>query len=161
MASAHVAREFQTNGTSTRMQLFLYTLNNRQFNSKFKQIEELYPEAEWYYKKDDAGALQPLIPIYIPVLRPWLLWNYWKEHPEMKDHAIFYCDSDIIWTDKFNIDDFIEDDVCYLSDTNSYINAKYFDSKVHQVLPDKLEQYKTRDPLAEIGSVVGISRARS
>jgi hypothetical protein len=58
----------------------------------------------------------------------------------------------------FNVDQFLEDDVNYLSDTNSYINAKYFDSKVHQVLPEKLEEYKGRDVLAEIASVVGISR---
>ena len=58
----------------------------------------------------------------------------------------------------FNVDQFLEDDINYLSDTNSYINAKYFDSKVHQVLPEKLEEYKARDILAEIASVVGISR---
>ena len=57
----------------------------------------------------------------------------------VKDHSIFYCDSDILWTDKFNIDDFVQDDVCYLSDTNSYINAKYFDSKVNQDKPIDLE----------------------
>jgi hypothetical protein len=39
----------------------------------------------------------------------------------------------------------LDDDVNYLSDTNSYINAKYFDSKVNQVLPEKLEEYKNRD----------------
>jgi hypothetical protein len=58
----------------------------------------------------------------------------------------------------FNLDKFLEDDINYLSDTNSYINASYFDSKVNQVLPEKLEEYKTRDVLAEIASVVGISR---
>jgi hypothetical protein len=76
----------------------------------------------------------------------------------MSDKAIFYCDSDILFTEKFDIQQFVDDDVNYLSDANSYINAKYFDSKVKDVLPDKLEEYKTRDILAEITSVVGISR---
>ena len=138
--------------------VLIYTPKVREFNNKWQKIVDLYPEAEFNFYKDEEGDLQRLIPIYIPILRPWLLWKYWSEHQEMKDHAIFYCDSDIWFTEKFNIDDFIEDDVCYLSDTNSYINASYFDSKVHQVLPEKLEQYKTRDVLAEIGSVVGISR---
>ena len=103
--------------------VLIYTPKVREFNNKWQKIVDLYPEAEFNFYKDEEGDLQRLIPIYIPILRPWLLWKYWSEHPEMKDDAIFYCDSDIWFTEKFNIDDFIEDDVCYLSDTNSYINA--------------------------------------
>ena len=103
--------------------VLIYTPKVREFNNKWQKIVDLYPEAEFNFYKDEEGDLQRLIPIYIPILRPWLLWKYWSEHPEMRDHAIFYCDSDIWFTEKFNIDDFIEDDVCYLSDTNSYINA--------------------------------------
>ena len=138
--------------------VLVYTPKSRPFNENWKQVTDLYPEVEFNFYKDEEGDLQKLIPIYIPIMRPWLLWKYWTENPEMKDHAIFYCDSDILWTDNFNIDDFINDEVCYLSDTNSYINANYFDSKVHQVLPEKKEEYEARDILAEIGSVVGISR---
>ncbi len=138
--------------------VLVYTPKVRPFNEKWKKIVDLYPEAEFNFYKDEEGALNNLISIYIPVLRPWLLWKYWSENPEMKDATVFYCDSDILWTEDFNVDDFIEDDVCYVSDTNSYINSFYFDSKVNQVLPDKVEEYKNRDILAEIGSVVGISR---
>jgi len=76
----------------------------------------------------------------------------------MKDKAVFYCDSDIVFTEKFNIDKYIDDDISYLSDTNSYINASYFDSKIKDVLPEKLEAYKERDILQEITSLNGISR---
>ena len=138
--------------------VLVYTPQKRLFNDKWDQITKLYPEAEFNFYKDEQGDLSNLIGIYIPVLRPWLLWKYWSDRPEMSEHAVFYCDSDILWTDKFNIDEYIQDDVCYLSDTNSYINAQYFDSKVHQVLPEKLEEYKARDVLSEIGSVIGISR---
>lgn len=86
------------------------------------------------------------------------MWRYFKEHPKRSADAIFYCDSDILFTKAFNIEKFVEDDICYLSDTNSYINASYFDSKVNQVLPEKLEEYKTRDILAELTSIIGISR---
>ena len=58
----------------------------------------------------------------------------------------------------FNLDQFLEDEICYLSDTNSYINASYFDSKINQVLPEKLEEHKNRDILGELASVIGISR---
>jgi hypothetical protein len=45
-----------------------------------------------------------------------------------------------------------------LSDTNSYINARYFESKEKDVLPNKLEEYKTRDILAEVMSLVGVDK---
>jgi hypothetical protein len=84
--------------------------------------------------------------------------RYFQDNPDMITKAVFYCDCDVIFTDKFNIDEFKDDDINYLSDTNSYINASYFDSKVRDVLPEKLEEYKTRDVLAEITSLVGINR---
>jgi hypothetical protein len=138
--------------------VLIFTPSTREFNNKWQKIIDLYPEAEFNFYKDEEGDVSKLLGIYIPVLRPWLLWKYFKDHSEMSDKAIFYCDSDILFTDKFNIDKFLNDDINYLSDTNSYINAKYFDSKVHQVLPDKLEEYKNRDILSEIASVIGITR---
>ena len=144
-------------GESDKAIVLVFTPNYREKNEKWKQVVDLYPEAEFHFYKDEHDV-SSLLGIYIPVLRPYTLWRHWKEHPELSDKAIFYCDSDVLFTQHFDIQQFIDDDVCYLSDTNSYINAKYFDSKVEQVLPDKLEEYKTRDVLAEIGSVVGISR---
>jgi hypothetical protein len=144
-------------GESDKAIVLVFTPNYREKNEKWKQVVDLYPEAEFHFYKDEHDV-SSLLGIYIPVLRPYTLWRHWKEHPELSDKAIFYCDSDVLFTQKFDIQQFIDDDVCYLSDTNSYINAKYFDSKVEQVLPEKLEEYKTRDVLAEIGSVVGISR---
>jgi len=84
--------------------------------------------------------------------------EYFKLHPENNNKAIFYCDSDILFTENFDISKYIEDDVCYLSDTNSYINATYFDSKVKDVKPEKLEDYKKRDILEEATSLIGVSR---
>jgi len=138
--------------------VLIFTPASRAFNDKWQKIVDLYPEAEFNFYKDEENDVSKLLGIYIPVLRPWLLWKYFKDHPEMSEKAIFYCDSDILFTDKFDIKKFLEDDINYLSDTNSYINAKYFDSKVHQVLPEKLEEYKNRDILSEIASVIGIDR---
>jgi hypothetical protein len=130
----------------------------RDQNPKWQQIIDLYPEAEFHFYKDDNDAVTSLLPVYIPVLRPYTLWRHWKTHPELKDYAIFYCDSDVLFTEQFDVQQFIDDDVCYLSDTLSYINADYFDSKVRDVLPDKLEEYKTRNVLAELGEQIGITR---
>lgn len=144
-------------GHSDKAISVIFTPKGRENRDKWKQIEDLYPESEFHYYKDEDN-LNQLLGIYIPVLRPYVLWKHFKANPELSEKAIFYCDSDILFTKDFNVDQFTQDDVNYLSDTNSYINATYFDSKVKDVLPEKLEEYKTRDILGEIASVIGIDR---
>lgn len=144
-------------GHSDKAISVIFTPKGRENRDKWKQIEDLYPESEFHYYKDEDN-LNQLIGIYIPVLRPYVLWKHFKANPELSEKAIFYCDSDILFTDKFDISEFLEDDINYLSDTNSYINASYFDSKIKDVLPEKLEEYKTRDILGEITSIIGIDR---
>lgn len=144
-------------GHSDKAIVLVYTPSFREYNGKWEKIVELYPEAQFAFYKDE-GDVSSQLGTYIPVLRPFSLMKYFQEHPEMMTKAVFYCDCDILFTDKFNIDDYINDEICYLSDTNSYINASYFDSKIKDVLPEKLEEYKTRDVLAEITSLIGINR---
>ena len=144
-------------GHSDKAIVLVYTPSFREYNGKWEKIMELYPEAHFAFYKDE-GDVSSQLGTYIPVLRPFSLMKYFQEHPEMMTKAVFYCDCDILFTDKFNIDDYINDEICYLSDTNSYINASYFDSKIKDVLPEKLEEYKTRDVLAEITSLIGINR---
>lgn len=144
-------------GHSDKAIVLIFIPNHREKNPKWEQVIALYPEAEFHFYKD-VDDVSNLLGIYIPMLRPYCLSKYFKEHPEMVSRAVFYCDSDIQFTERFNIDEFLQDDVCYLSDTNSYINSTYFDSKVKDVKPDKLEAYKQRDILAEATSLVGITR---
>jgi hypothetical protein len=152
----------------------VFTPDIREFNQKWKDLETLYPESEFKFYKDVDGVSK-LIRIYIPILRPYVLMRYFKEHPELEEKAIFYCDSDVLFTENFNIDKFVDDNICYLSNTLSYINATYWDSKgkVYEeddlkgqykkgdpifVLKEKFEEYKKRDILQEACSLVGISR---
>jgi hypothetical protein len=145
-------------GHSDKAIVLIFIPTFREKNPKWQQIIDLYPEAEFVFYKDEDDVSDKLLKIYIPIIRPYVLMKYFKEHPDMVNKAIFYCDSDVVFTDKFDISGFLDDDVCYLSDTNSYINASYFDSKIKDVKPDKLEEYKTRDILAEITSLIGITR---
>ena len=144
-------------GHSDKAIVLVYTPSFRAKSDKWQKIQDLYPEAEFAFYKDE-GEVSKYLGIYIPVLRPYSLMRYFQEHPEMSSKAVFYCDCDILFTDKFNIDDYINDEINYLSDTNSYINASYFDSKIKDVLPEKLEEYKNRDVLAELTSLIGITR---
>jgi hypothetical protein len=144
-------------GHSDKAIVLIYIPTKRAKNMKWQQVINLYPEAEFHFYQDE-GDLDKYIPLYIPILRPWTLWRHFKEHPELSSEAIFYCDSDVLFTKSFNVDKFIEDNICYLSNTNSYINATYFESKEKDVLPDKLEEYKTRDILGEVMSLVGLDK---
>ena len=144
-------------GHSDKAIVLVFTPINREQNPKWKQVVDLYPEATFTFYKD-ADNVSKLLGIYIPIIRPYCLMKYFKEHPEMVGNAVFYCDSDILFTDKFDVSQFIDDDICYLSDTNSYINSAYFDSKVKDVKHEKLEEYKTRDILGETTALIGINR---
>jgi len=144
-------------GQSDKAICLIFTPNYRDRNSEWDKLVNLYPESQFHFYKDVHG-MSKLLGIYIPISRPYVLMSFFKQHPEMEKRAIFYCDCDIIFTEKFNIDSYINDDICYLSNTNSYINASYFDSKIKDVLPEKLEEYKKRDILEETTNLVGINR---
>lgn len=144
-------------GHSDKAIVLIFIPSYREKNLSWQKIIDLYPESTFQFYKD-LDNVSKLLGIYIPILRPYCLMKWWKDHPEMKNNAVFYCDSDIIFTETFNINDYIDDEINYLSDTNSYINASYFDSKIGSVLPDKLDEYKQRDILEETTSLIGINR---
>ena len=101
-------------GHSDKAISLIYIPKGRKRNSKWDQVIELYPEAEFNFFKDEEGELNEMLRVYIPVLRPYVLWKYFKDNPDMRSKAIFYCDSDILFMEDFNVDAFLEDDVCYL-----------------------------------------------
>ena len=145
-------------GMSDKAIVLVFTPSFREKATRWEKVANLYPEAEFVFYKDEENDVSDKLGVYIPVLRPYCLQRYFKDNPDMKNNAVFYCDSDIVFTEKFDVSKFIDDDVCYLSDTNSYINASYFDSKIKDVLPNKLEEYKKHDILGNATSLVGIDR---
>jgi hypothetical protein len=80
---------------------------------------------------------------YIPTLRPLILSKWLKENPQF-GKCYFYHDSDIIFRVLPDFNSLIDGDVCYLSDTTSYIGYDYikeccdrYDDK-HNILPKDL-----------------------
>ncbi len=145
-------------GHSDKAVALVFTPSYRQFNDNWYDLGNLYPEAEFMYIKGNE-KISSSLGLYVSILRPYCLAEYWDWYPDMKDKAVFYCDADVYFTDKFDVSHLLDDDICYLSDTNSYINADYFDSKERDVLPHKLGEYKTKDILNEATSLVGIDRS--
>lgn len=156
---------FRKYDLSHKVEVLIFKHRNRDrgedFQEEWDQLIKDYPEAKFFFYEDDKRDLITTIEKvgYIPLLRPWLLYKHFSKYPELSKKAVFYHDSDICWTKKPDfLDALLDDDICYLSDTRSYISAQYFDSKVKDVLPDKLEEYKTIDPLQEVLNPFNITR---
>jgi len=152
-------------GLSSSYTALIWKHSNRKdredFDMEWKGLQKDFPETNFVFYEDNSGELDTFIKRfnYIPLLRPWLLGKYFKENPSLKDDAILYIDSDVIFTKE---PDFLfrlkDDDINYLSDTKSYISASYFDSKEKDVLPEKVEGYKNMDVLDELLKEFGLNR---
>jgi hypothetical protein len=83
---------------------------------------------------------------YISSIRPNVLKQHFKAHPELFNEAIFYHDCDILFTKKPDFSAFLNDKIWYLSNTNSYINYEYIRSKGQDVY-NKMCEIVNIDPL--------------
>jgi len=67
---------------------------------------------------------------YIPIVRPHVFAKHFERNQFLSTKPIFYHDCDIIFREKLDFSGMLDyDKVCYLSDTNSYINYTYIKSK--------------------------------
>lgn len=157
----HNLREYDLSDKYTAL---IWYHNNRKdgedFQADWDALKRDYPEANFVFYRDDTGELHRLIRMfnYIPLLRPWLLQKYFRDKPELEYKAILYMDSDVIFTKKPTFEGLLDNETCYLSDTTSYISAEYFDSKVKDVLAERLEAYKQVDVLDDLLKQFGLSR---
>jgi hypothetical protein len=68
-------------------------------------------------------------PQYSSTLRPHILAKFFEEYPDMQKETFLYLDPDVIFTKKPKLNDLINDDIWYVSDTRSYIGVDYIKSK--------------------------------
>jgi hypothetical protein len=61
---------------------------------------------------------------YIPSIKPYLIQK-WLEQDETRGKLFFLHDSDIILTKKLDIEELLQDDKIYMSDTKNYIGYDY------------------------------------
>ena len=76
---------------------------------------------------------------YISSIRPNILKQHWLKHAYLSTDAIFYHDSDIIFTKPISewiTDDMINDNQWYGSDTRWYIGHSYIKSKGDDVISE-------------------------
>lgn len=151
-------------GYTNEIRILLYLPKDREsagWNPVWESLEERYKDqgVKIFRYNDDHNILGIVQKIgYIPLLRPYVLKRHFDEHPDLKEKAIFYHDSDIVFTKYFDFSPYLDDDICYLSDTKSYINSDYFDSKDKDVKPEMIEAYKQIDVLDTCAKMLGIDR---
>lgn len=88
-----------------------------------------YNTVRFFYYEDTRP--QPIH--YISSVRPNILKQHFQAYPELKNEAIFYHDCDVLFTKSPDFAEFQNDDIWYLSNTNSYINYDYIVSKGQDV----------------------------
>jgi hypothetical protein len=103
--------------------------NTPEVRDAWNKLANHYSNVRFFFYEDTRQ--QPIH--YISSVRPNILKQHFTLHPELKDEAIFYHDCDIIFTGSPDFNKFLNDNIWYLSDTNSYINYDYIISKGQDV----------------------------
>lgn len=98
-------------------------------SDKWKKLADHYNYVRFFFYKDERPTKH-----YISSIRPYILHQHWLRHPELENETIFYHDCDIVLSTFADFTSLDYDDVCYLSDTVSYIGARYVRSKGEQYL---------------------------
>lgn len=120
--------------------LFAFNQNESDWQEKVSTIEKLEnkfgDDVQFFYYEDTRTT-----PIkYIPSIRPNILKKHFKRFTYLSKQAIFYHDCDMVFT-RFPsfLQNMIEGDCWYLSNTISYIGYEYIKTKGEEILDTMCE----------------------
>ena len=91
---------------------------------KWEKLKSVYNKVGFFFYKDERFK-----PGYIPSVRPHVLHKHWLHNPELENRTVLYHDCDIILARPLDFTNMLDLNTCYVSDTISYIGAKYIRSK--------------------------------
>lgn len=90
----------------------------------WKLLQSKYSNVRFFFYSDDREDK-----CYIPSIYFYLMKRHLQEHPYLENEVLFIHDSDIVFTKPVDYSSMVDDDIWYLSDTNSYINYDYIQQK--------------------------------
>lgn len=126
----------------------------------FRRLEEKFKPYSFikffYYNGDEKLSEDTRKCNYIPLLRPYCLEKHFTEHPHLQEEAIFYHDSDILWTRKLDFTPYLSDEINYQSLANSYLDYDYLASKFQHSIPERRHDLLTLKPIETLLSGFGI-----
>lgn len=138
---------FRKFNISNKMEIIVWypSYNNNLYN--WKELEIKYPEVKFFYY-EDSGVNTDL---YIPQIRPHSLKKHFKEnYNRFKGKTFFYHDADIIFNFLPDFNKLIKDDICWESDTSSYLDYDYIKRKEIQ---GNIPENQLLTVLAQIGNI--------
>jgi hypothetical protein len=104
-------------------------IKNDHVPERWQKLANRYNTVRFFFYNDTRQS-----PGYISSLRPHVLKKHFQAIRELSDEAIFYPDNDIMFTDRINFDQFLQDDTWYGSDCRWYISHDYIISKGEDIL---------------------------
>lgn len=138
---------FRKHNISHLMQILVWYPSDYTDFSKWDKLSAKYPEAKFYYYKDEGVNLS----LYIPQLRPHTLKKHFHILRELlEDKVFFYHDSDIIFNYLPDFEALVEGPICWQSDCSSYLDYSYMRSKERQ---GNMQEHEGVDLMAQIGRV--------
>lgn len=93
------------------------------------KLKKGYKDVKFFFYEDTRKGDNN----YQPSLQSHILQKHWETNKWMEDQTVFFHDADFIFTKPFDFSSFLDDDYWYMSDTISYIGAKYIMSKGDEV----------------------------
>jgi hypothetical protein len=108
----------------------------------WNKLASHYSSVRFFFYEDIRQ--QPIY--YISSVRPNILKQHFKAHPQLESEAIFYYDCDVVFSKPPDFNAFLSDDIWYLSNTNSYINYDYIISKGQDIY-NKMCEIVQIDPI--------------
>lgn len=136
---------FRELGILDKYHVLVFYSNEAQL-TEWKRLKDKYKEASFFFYEDTGADVLS----YIPVLRPHILKKHFKVFEELKDKIIFYLDADVIFREVPDFELFIHDDICWQSDTSSYLDYNYLVSKEKQ---GKIPENEIISTMCRIGGI--------
>jgi hypothetical protein len=93
---------------------------------------------------------------YIPSIKPYLIYNWIKENEE-RGRLFFLHDSDIILTKKLNVEDLLNDEVIYMSDTENYLGYQYLKNCSNRYSKN-FEKCGDEELIDDMLSIIGLNK---
>jgi len=97
----------------------------------FDKLEAKYQDVNFYYYDDTRTDRT-----YISSVRPHILRKHFEIHNELESETLLYHDCDIALARPLNVELFESDNICYMSDTRSYIGSNYILSKGQDIFDE-------------------------
>lgn len=103
---------------------------------KFLELAQEQSGRAQFYFYEDLRVLRS----YIPAARTHIIKKHFSAHPYLKENAIFYHDSDIIFRELPDFEALCKNDTWYVSDARDYIGAGYISKINDTILHEMCEQ---------------------